>query len=227
MSLTIIGRGEVARVFERCAKARDEEVRIVVRGEDPSARALADGPVVVAVREEDLGALIAPLRPIAERCVFPQNGWIDPLLAPLGRITRGLLWFTAKGELFRDLIPSVFYGPYAEEMVRLFAAGSVSARVNVVGLPLAVRKLTLAEYLVTHADEARAIMDETCKAFEAELGIAIDPDATYKTLLDTTTELGGLRGGKKALDVRNGAVVRLAETHGLDAPVNAKLMSMA
>lgn len=239
--LTIIGRGEIGRVFERCAKAGNVEARVVLRGEDPNARAMERGPVVACVRENDLDALVEQLRPLALRAVFVQNGWIEDTLEPLGEVTRGLLWFTAKGELFEVLAPSIFYGPYAEPLVKLFEAGGIAARVapnrevflremgvklawnNVVGLPLAVRNLALGEYLQQHVEEARAIVEESCAAVAAETGVGIDPRAAFEVLVETSKKIAGVRGGRKALEYRNGAVVRLAQ--GRAAAVNSRLLA--
>jgi hypothetical protein len=247
MALTIVGRGDIGSVFLRCARAAGEEPRVVVRGEDPAKAALGEGPLVIAVRETDLAPMIEPLsaKAIAGRLVFVQNGFIDQIIGPIGQVTRGLLWFNAKGDFFRALAPSIFHGPFAAAAAALLEAGGVPAKVeadraafqramivklawnNVVGLPLAVHQTTLGEYLASSRDEARAVVAETCLALGRELGVEVDPSETFRTLLDTTAELAENRGGKKALAFRNGAVVRLAEKHGLPAPVNDRLLTLA
>lgn len=243
--ITVIGRGEVGRVLERCALAAGEEVRVVVRDEDPAARALERGPIAVCVREDDLAVVADALRSLSLRAAFLQNGWIEEVLEPLGEGTRGLLWFTAKGELFEVLAPSIFHGPHAEELARIFDAGGIAARVitdeeqfvrematklawnNVVGLPLAVKELSLREYLATQLEEARAIVEETCAAVAAETGVGIDARAAFAVLLETTKRIGGVRGSRKAVEFRNGAVVRLARAQGRAAPVNSRLVAAA
>lgn len=241
--ITIVGRGEIGRVFERCALAAKEEVRVVVRGEDLRARAFGRGPIVACVRENDLDVVVEQLRPHALRAVFVQNGWIEDTLEPLGDVTRALLWFTAKGSLFEVLAPSIFHGPFAEALAGIFDAGGIPARVvvekdaflremgvklawnNVVGLPLAVRDLSLGEYLSKHKEEARAIVEETCAAVAAETGVGLDARAAFTTLLETTKKIPGVRGGRKALEFRNGAVVRLARGQGRAAPINSRLLA--
>ncbi len=245
MALTIIGRGEVGRVFARCAHAAREETRVLTRRDDPRTDVLEEGPIVVAVREESLLALLKPLETHLSRCVFVQNGWVDQYLPAFGTVSRGLLWFTAKGELFKVLAPSIFFGPYAEQTARILEAGKVAARVeldpwvfvreiafklawnNVVGLPLAVRGLSLAEYLQKHAEEARALVEETCAAIAVATQAPIDARLAFEVLLYTTRELGELRGGTKALDFRNGAVVALAQSQGRAAPVSSRLLASA
>lgn len=246
MGYTIIGRGEVGRVFERAASQAGETVRLIVRGDRLSERLLDQGPIIVAVREEDLEGVLESLRSAcAERIVLVQNGDIDPLLVDVGRVTRGLLWFTAKGELFKVLAPSPFFGPLAPEIVDRLSRAGVAAEVledegalrrevvmklafnNVVGLPLAVHALSLGEYLAQRREEARAVVTETCAAMSAALGVHVDADAAFARFLETTRELGSLRGGKKALAFRNGAVVRWGRQHGIDVPVNRALLEAA
>lgn len=241
MNATLLGAGEVGRVFLRTAG--DRIVTVLRRGDDV-ASAAPDGPVVVAVREEDLGALVASLRPLAGRCVFVQNGAVDEVLAPLGdAATRGLVWFTAKGDFFAVLQPTVFHGPQAEAMAAWLSSGGVEARVepdsrlfraevarklawnNVVGLPLAAHGVTLAEYMAKHAEEARAVIDETLRACGAAWGVAVDADAMVRDLDDTVRALGGARGGTKALAFRNGAVARMGRAHGVATPVNDALLA--
>src|SRR5689334_17448450 len=104
MALTVIGFGEIGRVFGRCAEASGEAPILVRRGDD-LAEALARGrpdPVVVAVREDQLAPIAAALEADADRVVLVQNGLIEEALGEaLARSTRGLLWFMAKGDVFR------------------------------------------------------------------------------------------------------------------------------
>ena len=242
-ALTVLGAGEVGRVVLRAAEAAGLERRAIRRGE-PIGSALPTGPLVVAVRETDLAALIPELAPIADRTVFLQNGWIEPILAPLGpRVTVGLIWFTAKGPLFRVLAPSIFHGPLAGELVSLLRSGGIEAREEpdlavfrrevayklswncVVGLPLAVSGLTLDAYLAAHEDEARAIAGEVAAVLTRELGVPVEGAEAHARLLATIGGLGGATGGTKALELRNGAIARLGRVHGVPTPVNDRLLA--
>lgn len=237
MTETLVGAGEVGRVFLRAGR----DVRVIRRA-DPLAPA-PEGTVLVAVREDDLPPLIEPLRPVGSRCAFVQNGLVEDVLAPLGEVTRGLVWFTAKGETFHVLAPTVFHGPRAADCAAWLGEAGVAARVepdasrfrhevarklawnNVAGLPPFARKVTLGAYLTGHRDEARAVIDETLRVCAARWGTPVDTDDVLSLVLATTAPIAGLRGGDKALAWRNGAVQRLGRAHGVATPVTDALLA--
>jgi ketopantoate reductase len=239
MQATLIGAGEVGRVFLRGAGAR--EVRVVRRG-DP-IEPLPTGPVVVAVREEALAAVVPALRGVGSRCVFLQNGLVDDELAPLGEVTRGIVWFTAKGELFEALAPTVFHGAEAEAAAAWLDGAGVTTRIepnlarfqleiakklawnNVAGLGPHLRATTLGGYLADHRDEVRAIVDETLRVCAARWGTPIATDATLALLESTCGPIAHLRGGTSGLAWRNGAVARLGRALGIETPTNDALLA--
>ena len=45
-----------------------------------------------------------------------------------------------------------------------------------------------------------------------------------RKILETTKELGWVRGGAKALAWRNGAIARFGRRHGIPTPVNDRLL---
>jgi ketopantoate reductase len=247
MMVTVIGVGEIGRVFVRAASVSGEGVRTVRRGDDPVLASEGEGPVIVAVREGDLEPLVPKLTPIAPRCVFVQNGWLEDTLRPLGsEIGRGFLWFTAKGDFFRVLRSSPFFGPMSNRTADLLNRAGIAAHSGagragqaeledeyayklawncVVGLPLFVRKTTLGAYLVEHESEARAIVGETCAVLSAAFGRAIDARAAFDLLRDTTEPLGWMTGSNKAVDFRNGAIVRLGRANSIPTPVNEALVA--
>jgi ketopantoate reductase len=173
--------------------------------------------------------------------VLVQNGWIRPLLDNHPLATRGLIWFTAKGDFFRILRPSPFIGPWASALSSVLESGGISAvEVDaadfdlldadkmgfncVVGLPLAVHGLTLGEYLSTHSQEARQVFTEAVsicsRALNAEAG-----EDLWNGFLRSAAPLDWVKTSRaKALEFRNGAVVSLAEELGLEAPINASLL---
>ncbi len=245
MRAFVIGMGEVGRRLAAALGAAGWECVPVTRGAGwDRAASTEEGLRLVCVREEALPGVVERLagQP-AGRLVFVQNGWIRPLLEPLGEVTRGLIWFTAKGEFFRVLRPSPFHGPAAVELARALATGGVPAEVAdgrrfahldadkmgfncVVGLPLAVHRVTLGEYLDRMPEEARAVFTEAVTVCSTAL--AVEPRVRWEEFVATVEPIRWVAASRaKALEYRNGAVVRLAGRLGLDAPVNRRLLEAA
>lgn len=243
MPITVVGPGEVGSVFVRAAENAGEQTRVVRRGEPTLASALREGPIVVAVREEDLPPVASALRPVAARAAFVQNGYIEPMLAALPACTRGLVWFTAKGDFFHVLGPSIFHGAVAEPIVSLLARHGIEARVEpdpeafarekaiklawncVVGLPVALRSTTLELYLDRERVEAAALVDEVCSVLSVAWGVPVDAGEAFTRLLETTEELGWTTGSTKGIAQRNGAIAELGAVHGVPTPVNDRLLA--
>ncbi len=242
----VIGMGEVGRRIAAALGAAGVSALPVTRdaGWD---EALADGDAALAVcvREEALAAVVSRLRGVpSDRLAFVQNGWIRPLLSGLAGATRGLVWFTSKGGFFKVLRPSVFSGPRGPFLADALARGGVAAVAVdeapfagaeaekmgfncVVGLPLAVHRLTLSEYLERHREEARAVFTEAVAATAKALGVEASP-AWWPAFLRAVEPLGWITAGApKALEFRNGAVVRLARERGAATPVNERLLAAA
>ncbi len=239
----VIGMGEVGTRLEQGLYRAGIETAIVTRGTGWS-RALADsqGLYLVCVREQDLPEVLGLLNTVPpDRIILVQNGWIRPLLQNFPGVTRGLIWFTAKGDFFTVLRSSPFSGPLARPLTdALSTAGIPSHAVDastfdrldadkmafncVVGLPLAVHVLSLGEYLQRRQDEAREVFGEALTVCADALGTVADADAWEQFLL-SAQPLGWVRvANAKALEFRNGAIIELARQLGRAAPVNSKLM---
>ena len=240
----VVGMGEVGRRLAGALGAAGVETVPVTRTSG-WAEALADpeGVLVACVREEALAEVLGHLRGLdPRRLVFVQNGWMRPLLAGLPGCTRGLVWFTSKGEFFRVLRPSIFFGPHAAFLAKALGRGGISSVAVdedafasaeaekmgfncVVGLPLAVHGLALAEYLERHHEEAQAVFSEAVSVTARALGADSSPE-WWTAFLSVVEPLGWVKAGTaKALEFRNGAVVRLAHELGLRAPVNERLLA--
>jgi hypothetical protein len=197
---------------------------------------------LVAVREGALAPVLERLSGLdPARLVLVQNGWVRPLLGPWPGCTRGLIWFAAKGDFFRVLRPSPFHGAAAEPLVAALERGGIAAtacdeatfaRLDaekmafncVVGLPLAVHGLSLEDYLRDRTTEAEALFRESAQVCAAATGVEAD-EKWWPQFLHSAKPLGWVRvASAKALELRNGVVVRLAHDLGLGAPVNSRLL---
>jgi hypothetical protein len=97
----------------------------------------------------------------------------------------------------------------------------------VVGLPLAVRGLSLREYLERYRDEARSVFFEAVAVCSEALGTEAGSNVWERFLL-TAEPLGWIRvANASAVGFRNGAVVELSHQVGIPAPVNAELLQHA
>ncbi|MCG6948938.1 MAG: hypothetical protein LJE93_08515 [Acidobacteria bacterium] len=239
----VVGLGEVGRrlggALDRAGVPTCPVTR--TRGWD-EARGDPEGVCLVCVGEESLAEVLETLHNVpSERLILVQNGWIRPLLVDLPDNTRGLIWFTSKGDFFQILRANAFAGPLAEDMALALAAGGLPSEPVekamfdsleadkmgfncVVGLPLAVHSMTLGDYLAECPGEAKAVFEEAVNACSAATGAEIDSRA-WSAFLETAKFLRWVRASQaKALDFRNQAVVALAAEHGLAAPANQELL---
>ncbi|HVN31015.1 MAG TPA: hypothetical protein VMT45_03430 [Thermoanaerobaculaceae bacterium] len=242
----VVGMGEVGRRLAGALAAAGLETTPVTRTSG-WAEALADprALLVACVREEALPEVAERLHGLdPRRLVFVQNGWIRPLLAEFKGCTRGLIWFTSKGEFFKVLRPSIFFGPQATFLAKALGRGGISSVAVdddafasaeaekmgfncVVGLPLVVHGVSLSEYLVRHREEAEAVFTEAVATTAEALATAPPPDV-WEAFVKAAEPIGWLRASAvKALEYRNGAVVRLARESGSRAPVNERLLAAA
>ena len=239
----IVGMGEVGRRLAGALHRAGIAVHPVTRTQGwDEAREDQHGICLICVREDGLAEVLDALFDVpSERLVLVQNGWIRPLLHDLPNTTRGLIWFTSKGEFFQILRPNAFSGPVADDLSLALAAGglpseAVEARVYdrldadkmgfncLVGLPLAVHGLSLEDYLDSFPEEARAVFDEAVGACSAAVGAEIDVKG-WDGFLESAQHLGWVRVSEaKALGFRNQAVVALAAESGVPAPVNTELL---
>lgn len=240
----VVGMGEVGRRLASALAAAGAEVVPVTRDAGWDAvRADPRSPLLLCVREEALAPLLERLRGTdPARLVLVQNGWIRPLLGGIEGCTRGLIWFTSKGEFFRVLRASPFAGPLAAPLAAALEAGGIAASAVgpatfdaldaekmgfncVVGLPLAVHGVTLGEYLDRHRAEAEALFAESVGTCARALGVAADP-GWWPAFLEVCEPLGWVRAASaKALEFRSGAVLRLAREQDVAVPVTERLLA--
>jgi len=242
----VIGVGEVGGRLTAALRRSDVQVDEVTREQGwPEASSDTEDLRLVCVREEQLASVLERLRKVPDTAIAAiQNGWIRPVLNGRTGITRGLIWFTSKGDFFRVLRPSPFHGPSAEPLAEALAAGELSAvsvgdrRFReleadkmgfncVVGLPLAVHRLSLGEYLERLPDEARTLFEESVSTCARALG-AIVSSQWWDAFTASIEPLAWVRSTKaKALEFRNGAIAALAADHGTTVPVTERLLAIA
>ena len=242
----IIGRGEVGTRLGGALETAGIEVRYVTRHEGWADAVAADTeiPRLLCMREEDFTDALSQLAAVpASSLVSVQNGWVKPLLREPESITRGLIWFTSKGDFFRSLRPSPVHGPLAKALVEALSVGGLDVTAVeskqrfsqleadkmgfncVVGLPLAVHGITLGEYLEARTDEARAVFEEAAGICAQALGVEAEP-SWWSSFVASCEPLGWVATSKaKALEFRNRAVVELAASMGRNAPANQALLS--
>lgn len=241
----IVGMGEVGRRLGTALRSAGWEIHPV--GRDVGWRKVVDAanPALrlVAVREEDLEGVLQRIPSSARaRLVLVQNGFLEAVHGPLGPVTRGLIYFTSKAEFFEVLCPSVFHGPLAASLVPALARGGIPCLEEtderaflqamvvkgiwnvVVGLPLAVHGVDLETYLREHRAEWTALVEESARAAAAQYGVDLDATVALEKIRTTTSSLGWVRGGAKALPWRNGAIARFGRRHGVATPVNDRLL---
>jgi ketopantoate reductase len=238
--IVIVGMGEVGRRLAQGADAMKLAYWPVTREAGQQWLSEPRGvPLLVCVRENDLPAVLAHVPP--ERggdLIFVQNGFVDELIAPYPEATRAVIWFTVKGSFFADLLPSPVFGPRADLVRRLISAAGASAEALadqdvfrryalekavwscVVGAPLAVWGVDLATARHERMADVKAIVDEACDVVRVALGTEIAPQRVMATLDDTSTQLGWMRGGTKAVAWRNGRLVEWGERCGIPTPAN-------
>ena len=241
--VNVIGTGEVGRRLADALQRSGSIVHRVTRREGwAEALADAEGVHLVCVREESLGEVLTHLSgEPRDHLALVQNGWIKPLVGDPAGLTRGLIWFTAKGDFFTVLRSSPFTGPRAAGLTDALTRGGIPSRAVtaqafdpldaekmafncVVGLPLAVHGLSLKEYLERHRAEARSVFFEALTVCAKALSAECSTDV-WDRFLQSAEPLGWVRiVNAKALEYRNGAVVELARQTGLSAPVNAELL---
>ena len=151
--------GEVGRRLEAALKRARWTVHGVTRdrGWDRALDGSDSSPRIVAVREEDLQGVLDRFPPtMLDRLVLVQNGFLEPVAGELGPVTRGLIYFTSKGDFYRELAPSPFFGKQALPLAAALAEGGIATETvddiggflvamvvkgiwnAVVGLPLAI-----------------------------------------------------------------------------------------
>ncbi len=247
--VAIVGAGRIGSVFARLMP----EAAVVRRGAVIPPAACT----ILCVGEDDLPAAWAALpapASVGEGVVVLQNGLVGPWLAarlpdPVirARVTRGVLNFAAPA---RDgaAIPggtSVFFGPEATRVVTILIAGGIPARVATdaadfarveatklawtcaFGLLGTVHGCTVGEVLAHHGAALDALLAELTPVLAGAAGVALDAEGLRADVRAYAAGIPGWSARLKALDWRNGAVVRAARAQGRPSAAHEGLLARA
>ncbi len=234
--VVIVGAGRIGSVFARLLP----EARVVRRGETIPAASCT----ILCVGEQDLPAAWAALpapASVGEGVVVLQNGLVGPWLEaclpdPEARacVTRGVINFAAPardGAAFPGGT-SVFFGPEAGRVVRVLVAGGIPAReaadttdfaraeatklawTCAFGLLGSVHACTVGEILASHGEALDMLLAELTPVLAGAAGVALDAEGLRADVRAYAAGIPGWSARLKALDWRNGAVVRAARGLG-------------
>jgi hypothetical protein len=173
---------------------------------------------------------------------------LEAILEPklLEGVTRGLIYFTAKGDFFSQLTDSLFWGPYGGYIAASLNKGAILAREvaskdeftqhmiikgiwnSLVGLPLHVHKVSLGEYADSQENEIKAIIDESIRVTMLKYGaqLQLDTEEIWSLFKETTKYLRWMKRSGKAvgLAARNAAIQKWGIEFGCPTPCTDALL---
>ena len=246
--VTIVGGGRIGGALAARAAERGVPARQVDReGGWEALGGPAGAPIVVAVRNDDLDAVLART-PAARRgdLVFVQNGMIRPWLSAHGLEdnTRGLLFFAVerRGGPIQPGAPSPFTGRHAAAVVAwLEALGVPAAAVDAAafaavelekliwnaafGLLCERHQASVGAICEAHGAELAALCGELAAIGEAALGVRLERGPLVDRLCAYSRSIAGYVGAVKEWRWRNGWFVEEAARRGIAAPTHERLLA--
>ena len=231
--------GRIGRTFARAAERAGRVVVPITRGGGTPA---ADGPIVVAVGEDDLESAVASLdASLGPRLCFVQNGLVHEAVARFGRVGRGLLHFNADavGNV-RVLKTSVFGGPSGVDLAALLDGAGIPSRHEPDAERFKVeeiRKLlwsTVPSVLaarrgvpVARLDpaEVEALTRECVTVASAYLGVRCDVDEMIASVRRMQAALPDYAGSARGQRYRNALLVTIGRRLAIPTPLNDSLLA--
>jgi hypothetical protein len=238
--IVIIGMGQLGTLFAGLFETMRAHVLAVRRGDRlPSGDPIH---VVVAVGEDDLGAVLSSLPPSwRDRVLLVQNELApsDWLAHGITRPTVAAVWFEKKGERTPRVVqPTLVAGPWALSIVPLLnAAGLAAKEIPDEELPRALLDKNV--YIVTSNIAGLAappgtttsallelpLLDRTCRVFadvlrieSARLGITVDADDASAVMMRAfRADPDHVAAGRSAPARLRRALAR-ADVLGIDVP---------
>lgn len=248
MRFTIVGLGKIGRVFEDRARRFGDEVAGVTRatGREAIERPGGEGPIVVAVGEEDLPDLVSRIHPSQSgRLVFVQNGFVGEHLAKLGARGRGLLHFnaSASGEV-RVLLPSVFGGnEAARQAASVLDRGGIPSRFEpnegkfrveeirkalwscALGILAFWKKIPVGRLFEECPGEVEQLLRESVAVASRLFGVSPSVDDLLESLRTMAAALPDYPGSARALAYRNGYLARHARALRIPTPLQDRILA--
>lgn len=246
--MVVIGAGRVGLALKRRSEARGAEpVSLVDRhGGDEHLRGAQGDPILVAVRNDDLAAVVARVPTYRrEDLVFVQNGAIRDLLREhsLAAATRGLLYFAVasrEAEVVPGLV-SPFCGPHGLTMARFMSSLGLEAHamdwgrfsyyelekllwLATHGLLCQAHSCTVGELVSEHRDALGALVAELCLLGRAAMGVDADPDYVTQRLVAYSQTIPSWPASVKEWSYRNGWLRSEARRLGVPTPLHDALI---
>ena len=240
--MEIIGGGRVGTAVKIGAEAAGIPVKLYCREGRWSSLMLKTGPILVAVRNDDLSEVLSRVPSHRHRdLVFVQNGMYRHWLAENNLIhaTRGLLFFavSSRGEVAVPGGVSPFVGCHAEAMCEIFNAINLPAEAvsnaqfsqvefekllwNCIFCLLSERlSVTVGALAVEHTETVQALYQELLLVGASVFGRITDPEAMFTRLLAYSKSISAYRGTMKEWDWRNGWFVAEAQKRGIATPLH-------
>lgn len=242
--MVVIGAGRIGRALALRAANAGQPCTLVGREEGWDALERTPGPIVLAVRNDDLDAVVDRVPSYRHGdLVFVQNGMLRPWLAERGLSgnTRGLLYVAVsqRGTPGEPGQPSPFTGPHAAPVAGWltslgFPAWSVDwphfsmyeleklLWIATFGLLSERFGCTVGEVATEHRDTVTALVDELRVVGRRHLGVDLPLEALVQRLCDYSMTVADFRGSVKEWRWRNGWFVQAAR-HPM--PVHAELLA--
>lgn len=206
----------------------------------------AEGPIMLAVRNDDLAAVLDRVPDSRHRdLVFVQNGMLRPWLEDRGLTgaTRGLL-FLAVPSVGAPIEPggeSPFWGPHAQAMVEAFTAVGLPAKVVdartfaaielekliwncAFGLFCQALDCDVGTVVEQHRPRLRLLVAELLAVGGPALGVELELDPLVERLCEYSRSIPRYRGAVKEWPWRNGWFVSTARARKIRTPTHDMLL---
>ncbi len=248
MTIAIIGAGRVGGALAALSAERGVASSLISREVGWEALDAEPGePVIVAVRNDDLGPVLDRV-PAARRgdLVLVQNGMLRPWIADQGLddATRGILFFAVpkRGAAADPGGTSPFVGRHAARVAAwLGGLGLPAEEVDreafaevelekliwncAFGLLCQVHGAPVGSIVEDHGAELRALVAEMVHVGAAGMGTQVELDPLVERLCAYSRSIADYQGAVKEWRWRNGWFVDAAREHGIATPSHAGLLA--